>query len=122
MVAGLELDHDSENVEGIRRFGLEVFHGDATRLNLLRGFERHQARNLALRLRRHDLEPLAEMAPRFKDESKLIAMAKTGRAQMEQLMAGERRRKDSRARVAGWAESAARGDDAAPQAQPGRPS
>lgn len=164
------LDHDSEQVEGIRRFGWPVFYGDATRLDLLRmagaerarvlvlalddverslalvdlvrqhfprlaivararnvqhwyqlqqrgvahieretfdsalmsarsaleamGFERHQARNLALRFRRHNLEQLAEAAPHFKDESKLIAMAKIGRAQMEQFMADERRRKD----------------------------
>ena len=191
------LDHDSENVEGIRRFGLKVFYGDATRLDLLRmagaaearvlvvaiddverslalvdlarehfprlalvararnvqhwyqlhdrgvesieretfdaalmsgrsvletlGFERHQARNLALRFRRHNLEQLQEMAPHFKDESKLIAMSKIGRAQMEQFMADERQRKDSRD-VVGWAEAVPEpgGDRAAPQ--PDRPS
>jgi glutathione-regulated potassium-efflux system ancillary protein KefC len=164
------LEHDSEQVEGVRRFGWRAFYGDATRLDLLRvagadkarvlvlaiddverslalvdlvrqhfprlqivararnvqhwyqlqqrgvqhieretfdsalmsarsvlevmGFERHQARNLALRFRRHNLEQLAEAAPHFKDESKLIAMAKIGRQQMEQFMADERRRKD----------------------------
>jgi glutathione-regulated potassium-efflux system ancillary protein KefC len=174
------LDFDSENVEGIRRFGLKVFYGDATRLDLLRlagaaearvlvvaiddverslalvdlarehfprlaivararnvqhyyqlhargvaqieretfdsalmsgrgvlealGFERHQARNLALRFRRHNLEQLAEMAPHFKDESKLIAMAKIGRAQMEQFMAEERQRKDARALPGAWSQ------------------
>ena len=190
------LDHDSENVEGIRRFGLKVFYGDATRLDLLRmagaaearvlvvaiddverslalvdlarehfprlalvararnvqhwyqlhdrgvdsieretfdaalmsgrsvletlGFERHQARNLALRFRRHNLEQLQEMAPHFKDESKLIAMSKIGRAQMEQFMADERQRKDSRV-IVGWAEAAPEpGEPAASQAD--RPS
>ena len=164
------LEHDSEQVESVRRFGWRAFYGDATRLDLLRmagadkarvlvlaiddeersldlvdlvhqhfprlqvvararnvqhwyqlqqrgvahieretfdsalmsgrsvlelmGFERHQARNLALRFRRHNLEQLAEAAPHFKDESKLIAMAKIGRQQMEQFMADERRRKD----------------------------
>ena len=172
------LDNDSENVEGIRRFGLKVFYGDATRLDLLRmagarearvlvvaiddveqslalvdlarahfpqatlvararnvqhlyqlhqrgvtlieretfdsalmsargvletlGFERHQARNLALRFRRHNLEQLEEMAPHFKDESKLIALSKIGRTQMEQFMAEERRRKDSRSQTGVW--------------------
>jgi glutathione-regulated potassium-efflux system ancillary protein KefC len=172
------LDYDSEAVEGIRRFGINVFYGDATRLDLLRkagggearvlvvaiddieqslalvdmarehfphltliararnvqhyyqlrdrgvtlieretfdsalmsargvlealGFERHQARNLALRFRRHNLEQLNEAAPHFKDESKLIAMSKIGRAQMEQFMAEERQRKDSRATSDGW--------------------
>jgi glutathione-regulated potassium-efflux system ancillary protein KefC len=172
------LDYDSEAVEGIRRFGINVFYGDATRLDLLRkagaeearvlvvaiddveqslalvdmarehfprltliararniqhfyqlrdrgvtqieretfdsalmsarsvletlGFERHQARNLALRFRHHNLEQIEETAPHFKDESKLIAMSKIGRAQMEQFMAEERQRKDSRAQSAGW--------------------
>jgi glutathione-regulated potassium-efflux system ancillary protein KefC len=179
------LDFDSENVEGIRRFGLKVFYGDATRLDLLRmagagearvlvvaiddverslalvdlarehfprlqivararnvqhyyqlhqrgvaqieretfdsalmsgrgvlealGFERHQARNLALRFRRHNLEQLGEMAPHFKDESKLIAMAKIGRTQMEQFMAEERQRKDSRVVTGAWSQDAAEG-------------
>jgi glutathione-regulated potassium-efflux system ancillary protein KefC len=69
------------------------------------GFERHQARNLALRFRRHNLEQLRETAPHFRDESKLIAMSKIGRQQMEQFMADERERKDSRRQTAGWAEA-----------------
>ncbi len=177
------LDYDSEAVEGIRRFGITVFYGDATRLDLLRkaggagarvlvvaidnveqslalvdmarehfpqltivararnvqhfyqlrdrgvtlieretfdsalmsargvlealGFERHQARNLALRFRRHNLEQIEETAPHFKDESKLIAMSRIGRAQMEQFMAEERQRKDSRATGEGWTGEAA---------------
>jgi glutathione-regulated potassium-efflux system ancillary protein KefC len=176
------LDYDSEAVEGIRRFGINVFYGDATRLDLLRkaggaearvlvvaiddvlqslalvdmarehfpqltliararnvqhfyqlrdrgvtlieretfdsalmsargvlealGFERHQARNLALRFRRHNLQQIEEAAPHFKDESKLIAMSKIGRAQMEQFMAEERQRKDSRATGEGWVSEA----------------
>jgi len=172
------LDHDSEAVEAVRRFGWRAFYGDATRLDLLRvagagdarvlvvaiddmeqslalvdlarehfahltviararnvqhwyqlndrgvahieretfdsalmtgrnalealGFERHEARNLALRFRRHNLEQLRETAPHFRDESKLIAMSKIGRQQMEQFMADERERKDSRRQTAGW--------------------
>jgi glutathione-regulated potassium-efflux system ancillary protein KefC len=173
------LDHDSDAVDSVRRFGWRAFYGDATRLDLLRvagagtarvlvvaiddidqslalvdlarqhfpqltviararnvqhwyqlndrgvahieretfdsalmtgrsalealGFERHQARNLALRFRRHNLEQLQEAAPHFRDESKLIAMSKIGRQQMEQFMADERQRKDSRRQTAGWA-------------------
>ena len=66
------------------------------------GFERHQARNLALRFRRHNLEQLHETAPHFRDESKLIAMSKIGRQQMEQFMADERARKDSRRQPGAW--------------------
>jgi glutathione-regulated potassium-efflux system ancillary protein KefC len=174
------LDHDSDAVDSVRRFGWRAFYGDATRLDLLRvaggadarvlvvaiddieqslalvdlarehfpqltviararnvqhwyqlndrgvahieretfdsalmtgrnalealGFERHQARNLALRFRRHNLEQLRETAPHFRDESKLIAMSKIGRQQMEQFMADERERKDSRRQTAGWAD------------------
>ena len=70
------------------------------------GFERHQARNLALRFRRHNLEQLQEAVPHFRDESKLIAMAKIGRQQMERFMADERARKDSRRQTAGWSATA----------------
>jgi glutathione-regulated potassium-efflux system ancillary protein KefC len=177
------LDFDSENIEGIRRFGLKVFYGNATRLDLLRmagaadarvlvvaiddvqrslalvdlarehfpqlsivararnvqhyyqlhergvrlieretfdsalmsgrsvleavGFQRHQARNLALRFRRHNLEQLAEMAPHFKDESRLIAMSKIGRAQMEQFMAEERQSRGARGDASPWSQDEA---------------
>ena len=176
------LDHDSEQIEAVRRFGWRAFYGDATRLDLLRvagaaearvlvvaiddvaqslalvdlarehfpqltlvararnvqhwyqlnergvahieretfdaalmsarsvlealGFERHQARNLALRFRRHNLEQLQESAPHFRDESRLIAMSKIGRQQMEQFMTDERARKDSRRQASGWAGAA----------------
>jgi glutathione-regulated potassium-efflux system ancillary protein KefC len=162
------LDHDSENVEGIRRFGWPAFYGDATRLDLLRtagaatakvlvvaiddveqsialvemaqehfpnlaivararnvqhwyqlhalgvrhieretfdsalmsgrsalellAFEPHQARNVAMRFRRMNLAQMREMAPHFKDESKLIALVKVGRAQMESFLAAEHNR------------------------------
>ncbi|HET9976750.1 MAG TPA: glutathione-regulated potassium-efflux system protein KefC [Burkholderiaceae bacterium] len=181
------LDHDSEQIEGVRRFGWRAFYGDATRLDLLRmagggqarvlvvaiddveqslalvdmarehfpnltlvararnvqhwyqlrdrgvrfieretfdsalmsarsvletlGFGRHQARNLALRFRRHNLEQLEESAPHFKDESKLIALSKIGRAQMEQFMAEERQRRDGRAHAQGWSPDERDGDD-----------
>ncbi len=73
------------------------------------GFERHQARNLALRFRRHNLEQLQETAPHFRNESKLIAMSKIGRQQMEQFMADERARKDSRRQSSGWVQPPADG-------------
>jgi glutathione-regulated potassium-efflux system ancillary protein KefC len=187
------LDHDSEQIESVRRFGWRAFYGDATRLDLLRmagagqarvlvvaiddvaqslslvdlarehfprltlvararnvqhfyqlhdrgvrlieretfdsalmsarsvlealGFERHQARNLALRFRRHNLEQIEHSAPHFKDESKLIALSKIGRQQMEQFMAEERQRKDSRAQAPGWPDAAA-ADEQPPAADP----
>ncbi len=186
------LDHDAEQVEGVRRFGWPAFYGDATRLDLLRtagaaqarvivvaiddveqslkvvdvvnehfphltivararnvthyyglrergvtlieretldsalmsarsvleslGWERHQARNLALRFRRHSIDLLEEMALHQKDEAQLIAVAKQGRQQLEQLWAKEREDSQARKQRAGWSSN---GEDA--QASENRP-
>ncbi len=66
------------------------------------GFERHQARTLAMRFRRHNIEQLATMAPHRRDEAKLIAAAKQGREQLETLFAQERQDATRRQRHAGW--------------------
>ena len=160
------LEHDAEQVEAVRRFGWQVYYGDATRLDLLRsagadaarlfvlaiddveqsvavaklvrehfphlgivararnvshyyqlrnlgieaveretldsalmsgrsalerlGLERHQARTLALRFRRHNLELVEQMRPHTGDEAQLIAIAKQGRQQLEEQFARER--------------------------------
>jgi glutathione-regulated potassium-efflux system ancillary protein KefC len=172
------LDHDAEQVEGVRKFGWPAFYGDATRLDLMRtagaaharvivvaiddveqslkvvdmvnehfphlcivararnvthyyglrergvtlveretldsalmsarsvleslGWERHQARNLALRFRRHSIDLLEEMGLHRKDEAKLIAVAKQGRQQLEQLWAKEREDAQARKQRTGW--------------------
>ncbi len=54
------------------------------------GFEPHRARLLAMRFRRHSIAQLKRMAPHFRDESKLISLARAGRQQLEQLFAQER--------------------------------
>ena len=74
------------------------------------GWQPHQARNLALRFKRHNLVQLDKMAPLWKDEDKLIAAAKQGRQQLEELFAQERAEDAQRRVVAGWSE----GGDAAP--------
>ena len=56
----------------------------------LMGWEPHRARTLALRFRRHSVQQLRDMAPHFRDESKLVSLARAGRAQLEQLFAQER--------------------------------
>jgi len=172
------LDHDAEQVEGVRRFGFPVFYGDATRLDLLRtagaakarvlvlaiddieqsvkvaklvrehfphmaivararnvthyyelrklgvelieretldsalmsgrgvlellGFERHQARTLALRFRQHSIELLEQMRHHQGDEAKLIAVAKQGRQQLEDMFAQERAQAHKRHASGGW--------------------
>ena len=54
------------------------------------GLEPHRARTLAMRFRRHSVQQLHELAPHFRDESKLISLARAGRQQLEQLFAQER--------------------------------
>ena len=66
------------------------------------GWQPHQARNLALRFRRHNVAQLAAMAPHRKDEARLIAVAKQGRQQLEELFAIERQQAAERQVRAGW--------------------
>jgi glutathione-regulated potassium-efflux system ancillary protein KefC len=54
------------------------------------GLRPHQARNLALRFRRHSVEQLHAMAPHYGNESRLVALSKAGRQQLEALFAQER--------------------------------
>ena len=70
------------------------------------GWEPHQARNLALRFRRHNVEQLQTMAPHRKDEAKLIAAAKQGRQQLEELFALEREQAQKRQERSGWSGTA----------------
>jgi glutathione-regulated potassium-efflux system ancillary protein KefC len=177
------LDHDSEQVASIRRFGWPAFYGDATRLDLLRvagaaqarvivvaiddveqslevvdliqqhfkqativararntthwyglhqrgvqhieretldsalmsgrtvlelmGWERHSARNMALRFRQHNIDLLLRMAPHQGDEKKLISVAKQGRQELEALWQREREERQ--------AQQARRGEGFAPE-------
>jgi glutathione-regulated potassium-efflux system ancillary protein KefC len=68
----------------------------------LLGWQPHQARNLALRFRRHNVAQLAANAPHRKDEARLIAAAKQGRQQLEELFAIERQQADERQARSGW--------------------
>jgi len=79
------------------------------------GWERHRARTLAMRFRRHTLEQLDAMAPHRHDEARLIAVAKQGRRQLEQLFAQERSEVQQRPR---WDASAA-GDGRLPPERSG---
>jgi glutathione-regulated potassium-efflux system ancillary protein KefC len=70
------------------------------------GWLPHQARNLALRFRRHNVAQLAAIAPHRKDEARLIAAAKQGRQQLEELFALERQQAAERQARAGWSGAA----------------
>jgi glutathione-regulated potassium-efflux system ancillary protein KefC len=77
-------------VEIIERETLDSALLSARSVMTLMGFQPHQARTLALRFRAHTIEQLELMRPHAGDESKLIALAKQGRLQLEQLFAQER--------------------------------
>jgi glutathione-regulated potassium-efflux system ancillary protein KefC len=69
----------------------------------LLGWQPHAARTQALRFRKHSIELLERMTPHFKDEAKLIAIAKQGRQQLEELWARERAEQQARpARAGEW--------------------
>jgi glutathione-regulated potassium-efflux system ancillary protein KefC len=72
----------------------------------LLGWQPHQARNLALRFRRHNVAQLATIAPHRRDEARLIAAAKQGRQQLEELFALERQQAAERQARAGWSGAA----------------
>ena len=75
------------------------------------GWEPHAARQSAARFRRHNLELVNAMAPHFADESKLIAIAKQGRQQLEALWARERAAQAAQRTREGWQTPTARRDD-----------
>ena len=65
------------------------------------GWLPHHARQLAMRFRRHSVEQIERVWPHHKDEAKLVAMAKAGRQQLEELFAQERVQRRER-KVEGW--------------------
>ena len=74
------------------------------------GWQPHQARNLAMRFRRHNVAQLRQMAPHRKDEARLIAAARQGRQQLEELFALERLQAAERQARAGWSREPAATD------------
>lgn len=56
----------------------------------LMGWHPHHARQLAVRFKQHSVHQLEAMWPHHQDEATLVAMAKQGRAQLEELFAQER--------------------------------
>ncbi len=77
------------------------------------GWRPHEARTLAMRFRRHNVEQLVRMAPLRKDEAQLISAARQGRQQLESLFAQERQEAETRRARAGWS-SDAQATDAPP--------
>ena len=62
----------------------------------LLGLEPHAARRLAWRFRQHNVEQLERMVPLHKDQAALVAAARQGRQQFEELIAQERQEAQAR--------------------------
>jgi glutathione-regulated potassium-efflux system ancillary protein KefC len=92
---------------GIMLVEREVFESSLrsarTVLELL-GFPAHEARQTAMRFRRHNLELFEKMYIHRKDRAKIIAVVKQGRQQLEEQMAREReeRQKRNGVKPQGW--------------------
>lgn len=67
----------------------------------LLGHPPHEARQSAMRFRRHNLALFEQLYPHHKDRAKVIAVVKQGRAQLEEQMAREREEL-ARKRPAAW--------------------
>ncbi|RZI85893.1 MAG: glutathione-regulated potassium-efflux system protein KefC [Rubrivivax sp.] len=67
----------------------------------LMGWHPHHARQMAMRFRRHSVQQLERLWPHHQDEQALVAMAKQGRQQLEELFAQEREAPQGR-RPQGW--------------------
>ena len=65
----------------------------------LMGWDAEAARAKAVHFRQHNIELLEEMAPHLGDETKLIAIAKQGRQQLEETWARERASRDALAKT-----------------------
>jgi glutathione-regulated potassium-efflux system ancillary protein KefC len=78
---------------GVMRVERELFESSlrsARSVLELLGHEPHAARQTAMRFRQHNLELFEKLHPHYKDSSKLIAVIKQGRQQLEEQMAQER--------------------------------
>ncbi|MBI5256936.1 MAG: glutathione-regulated potassium-efflux system protein KefC [Burkholderiales bacterium] len=75
------------------------------------GWQPHTARTQAMRFRRHNVALVEQMAPHLGDEQQLIALAKSGRQQFEQLWAQERADAAAQRKRHGWQPEAGEPDD-----------
>ncbi len=96
-------------IESVERETLDAALMSGRRVLELMGWQAHTARNQALRYRQHTIDLLEQMAPHIGDPQALIAVAKQGREQLEQMWAQERVQQTARRNRQGW-----HGEPAAP--------
>jgi glutathione-regulated potassium-efflux system ancillary protein KefC len=89
---------------GVQRVDREVFESSlrtGRRVLELLGQAPYEARRQAMRFRRHNFELFEKMYPYHRDRTKMIAVIKEGRQQLEAQMANERADADQRRRRGG---------------------
>lgn len=111
-------DLRERGVEAVDRETFESSLMSGRRVLEAAGWHAHEARRSAMRFRRHNLELLEQTWPHRKNRDKLVALAKQGRAQLEDLFARERELQRHRG-PAGARWSAPMADDEAPLATDG---
>jgi glutathione-regulated potassium-efflux system ancillary protein KefC len=89
-------------IESVERETLDAALMSGRRVLELMGWQAHTARNQALRYRQHTIDLLEQMAPHIGDQQALIAVAKQGREQLEQMWAQERAEQRSQRNRQGW--------------------
>ena len=103
---------------GVMRVERELFESSlrsARSVLELLGHPAQEARQSATRFRQHNLALFEQMYPHRKDRSKVIAVAKQGRLQLEEQMAEERRQLGQK-RPAGWDEANVAGAESGKEA------
>ena len=91
---------------GVLRVEREMFESSlrsARSVLELLGQEPHAARQIAMRFRLHNLALFEQMRPHFLDRTKMIAVAKQARQQLEEQIAQERVQREQR-HTHGWDE------------------
>ncbi|MDR7379221.1 glutathione-regulated potassium-efflux system ancillary protein KefC [Rhodoferax ferrireducens] len=97
---------------GVQRVEREVFESSlrsARSVLEILGYPAHEARQQAMRFRRHNIDLFEQMYPHRKDRNKLIAVATEGRQQLEEQMAQERAQQAQR-RPQSWGKTESGGD------------
>ncbi|MFJ5381768.1 glutathione-regulated potassium-efflux system protein KefC [Cupriavidus sp. CER94] len=83
MDRGIGIDnYEREMFEGSLMLGRKVLEG--------LGFDRVEARSVALRFRRHNIEAIDRFYPYYKDQKKLVSMAKQARDELEEMFRQDR--------------------------------
>ncbi|MCY1236875.1 Glutathione-regulated potassium-efflux system protein KefC [compost metagenome] len=84
---------EREMFEGSLRMGRSVLEG--------LGFDPAEARNVALRFRRHNIQAIDRFYPHYTDQKKLVSLARQARDELEEMFRQDREQRRQR-EEAGW--------------------